>query len=137
MRVTCKINSGKGLPSKHFAVFRGETEKTVFNVSTGKEYPVFGMALWQGAIILLLVDDTDKPNWYSLELFAVSDPRLPSDWLFSNTVAVEHDVEAIWGYERLATDPQHYEGLIERHRNAVEAFEKERQKAGLKVFGEK
>jgi hypothetical protein len=81
------------------------------------------------------VDDTDKPNWHSLELFTVSDSRLPSDWFFSSAVASEHGVEGIWDYKHLIEDPQHYEGLIERRHEDVTLFEKERQMAGLKPFG--
>jgi hypothetical protein len=133
MRVICKLNTGKALrqktlPSTYFAAFRGESEETVFHVSIGKEYPVFAIALWQSVIILLLWDETHKPNWYSIELFSVADERLPEDWFFSNSVANGHGVEAIWGYARLISDPQHYEALIERDRHALEIFDQERHR---------
>jgi hypothetical protein len=133
MKVLCRFNTGKAvrqkkLPPTYFAAFHGESEETIFNVSIGKEYPVFAIASWQSVIILLLADEAHKPNWYSIELFSVTDARLPEDWFFSNRVANEHGVEAIWGYERLVSDPNHYEALIERHREAVAIFEQEKQR---------
>jgi hypothetical protein len=80
------------------------------------------MALWQSVLILLLVDDTNKPNWYGIELFSVTDSHVPVNWQFSTGVANEHGVKAIWGYQRLISDPRHYEALIERETSALEAF---------------
>jgi hypothetical protein len=133
MRVICRLNTGKALrqkplPPKYFTAFRGETEETVFHVSIGKEYEVFAMALWQSVIIVLVLDETKKPNWYSIELFSVADGRLPGDWMFNSLANDERGVEAIWGYEAMVSDPRHYEALIERDRNALDIFEQERRR---------
>jgi hypothetical protein len=122
MKVTCKINSGKDLQPRHFRVFRGETDQAIYYVSIGKTYSVSAIALWESAVIFLVLDDTGKPNWYSEELFSISDPRLPIGWLFSTTVANEDGVQAILGYPRITSDPNHYRALIERDPEALKEF---------------
>ena len=122
------MNAGKGLPATHFQVFRGETEQTVFHVSIGKSYPVFAMALWQSVIIILLLDDTGKPNWYSIEIFSIVDPKLSDDWYFSTTIANDHGVQAIWGYEHMTSNPKHYEAVIERDPEALRVFDEQRRR---------
>jgi hypothetical protein len=126
MRVKCRINDGRYLSKKYFAASRPESERTVYHVSIGKEYQVFAMGLWHSVLILLLIDDTNKPNWYGIELFSVADGHVPANWQFSTSTANEAGVEAIWGYERLVSDPQHYEALIERDPAALEAFAEEK-----------
>ena len=74
------------------------------------------MAVWESVLIVLILDETQKPNWYSIELFSVADGHLSQDWSFSNNIANEHGVEAIWGYEAMVSDLTHYEALIERDR---------------------
>jgi len=130
MQVRCKINTGNALPPKYFDVFRGESKQTVYHISIGKEYVVFAIALWQSAIVFLLSDDTDLPNWYSTEFFSVTDAHLPDGWSFSSTAAREHGVEAICGYEHIIADPQHYEALLERDPKALSIFHEQKRKAG-------
>jgi hypothetical protein len=136
MRLLCKINTGKALRQQpfspaYFAAFRGETDETIFHVVIGKEYPVFAMAAWKSVLNVLVLDETQKPNWYSIELFSVADGRLPQDWSFSNTIAKEHGVEAIWGYEAMVSDPTHYAALIERDSRALAVFHEERHKSEM------
>ena len=126
MRVKCEINNGRYLSGKYFAAFRAESERTLYHVSIGKEYWVFAMAVFQSVLILLLIDDTNKPNWYGIELFSVTDSQVPTNWLFSTSIANDHGVEAIWGYERLISDPEHYGALIERDPSALEVFAEEK-----------
>jgi hypothetical protein len=129
MRVICRANNARALPPKHFVAFRGESERTIYHVSVAAEYFVFAMALYNSVMILLLVDDTGKPNWYPIEFFSFNQPKLPTDWFFSTDVANEHGVGAIWGYQHLVSDPEHYERLIERDPDALRIFGQEQRKA--------
>ena len=124
MRVTCTSNLGKALPSKYFDL--GYTEESVFDVSVGKEYPVFGIALWKSTLLLLLSDEYDLPNWHPIELFSVSDSRLDDSWLFAAYDRHPHEVDAVWGYERLVRDVSYWEALLERDPDALKAFFQER-----------
>jgi hypothetical protein len=107
MQVRCKINTGNALPPKYFEVSRRESKQTVYHISMGKEYTVFAIALWQSAIMFLISDDTDLPNWYSSEFFSVTEAHLPEGWAFRITVAREHGVRRYLGlrtsYRRSAT----------------------------------
>ena len=62
MRVICRANNAKALTPKYFAL--SASEQTIYHVSVATEYFVFAMALYNSVMILLLVDDTGKPNWY-------------------------------------------------------------------------
>jgi hypothetical protein len=126
MQVMCNANHATALPPKYFVAFGGNSHESIFHVSVGTEYLVFGMAAYNGVIVFLVLDDTHKPNWYPIEFFSVTDPKLPADWLFSRNVANEHGIDAIWGYKNLITDPKHYEDLIEREPEALKIFEKQR-----------
>jgi hypothetical protein len=128
MRVICKDNTAIVLPPKYFLAFPGDSDASIYHVTVGTEYPVFGMALRQQVIILLLMDDTNKPNWYPVDFFSVTEPKLPADWFFSKEVANEHGIDALWGYELLASDPKHYGALIERDPGALRLFEDERRR---------
>jgi hypothetical protein len=127
MRVICTANAGKALrqkqlPKKYFEAFHGQADDVIFHLTIGKEYSVFAMALWNSVLIFLLLDETGKPNWYSIELFSIDDGRLPANWFFSRSIANDHGIEAIWGYQRIAVAPGHYEALIERDENSMKAF---------------
>ena len=128
MRVICRANNSKALTPKYFAALSA-SEQTIYHVSVAAEYFVFAMALYNSVMILLLVDDTGKPNWYPIEFFSFNQPKLPADWFFSMDVANEHGVGAIWGYQHLVSDPEHYERLIEREPDALRIFEQEQRKA--------
>lgn len=125
MRALCRANTGKALPPTHFSAAPGDTEETAFCVSIGKEYLVLGVALWHSVILLLVLDDTNLPYWYPVELFCMTDARLPDDWFFSVSAATEHGVQAIWGYEHLVTDSSHYGALLERDPEALRLFYQE------------
>jgi hypothetical protein len=124
MQIITREHSGKMLPSKYFAL--GYTEQSEFYLTIGKEYTVFAIALWRSTILFLICDDYDLPSWHPAELFSISQPRMPDNWLFSTSVANEHGVEALWGYERLAIDPSHYEALLERDPVALGFFHEEK-----------
>jgi hypothetical protein len=123
MRVTCKDNSGQSLSSQLYRL--GYTGQSTFSVLVGKEYEAFGMSLWRGALLLLLADEHHLPNWFPLELFSLSDRRLPKDWAFSPSLNNEEGLQALWGYGRLITDMAHYDGLMERDPEALRYFYEE------------
>jgi hypothetical protein len=126
MRVNCNSNSGQTLPANYLGL--GYTSHSNFNISIGEEYNVFGMALWQGVILLLLADDYHLPNWVPAQLFSVTDSRLPADWLFLQSDKEGEMLQALWGYERLITDASHYAGLIERESEALQFFYQEEKR---------
>lgn len=133
MRVICRANTGKALTKKHFSIFQGETEHTEFHVTVGKQYLIYAMAIWRSALMILLLEDTGLPSWFTMELFEVTDPRLPNDWFFSTETAAQEGVEAMWGYERLVRDGSHYEALLARDPEALKAFYQEQYRREKEV----
>jgi hypothetical protein len=95
-----------------------------FNVNVGAEYVVYAMALWRDGIVIMIIDDSQRPHWYPVELFSISEASVPSSWLFSyvrdrvNTL----DPYAFWGYESLVHDPSHHAALIDRKKVALRVF---------------
>ena len=125
MRVTCNANTGKALTTKYLI---GYTSESIFHVAIGREYTVFAVAVYRGATLLLLSDDNDLPNWYPVDLFSISDARVPQDW-FSATYPENSDsLQFLFGYERLVSDESHYDGLLERVPADLAAFRMEKAK---------
>jgi hypothetical protein len=124
MRVLCNAKKARMSPKERpMAAFETESE---FDLTISKEYTVFATAIWDTMILLLLADDYGLPNWHPVEIFSLTENRLPDDWFFSTTVANEHGVQAILGYKRLIEDPTHYEALLERDQSALNIFNQER-----------
>ena len=121
MRVKCNANTGDKLSAKYLI---GNTHETVFHVAIGKEYNVFAVAVYCGATLFLLSDDNDLPNWYPVELFMISDARVPHDWLCSVYPENDGGLQFLLGYEQLITDDSQYDALIERVPSALEVFRK-------------
>lgn len=125
MRVICNKNHGSQLRKDQL---KGNTEKTIFYVTIGKEYNVFSMVLWNSNLYVLLYDDTNNAHWYPIVLFSVSDNNIPLDWHFSLLPENNLGIEAIWGYKEMIKNSSHYEALIECHPEALKIFEEEKNK---------
>ena len=123
MRVRCLSNDGRSL-SENYKNSDGYTAESNFDVAIGKEYQVFAMSLWSGAILVLLSDENHLPSWFPIELFLIIDPRLPSNWSFVSTLENSY-LQALWGYELMVSDPLHYDGLLEREPAALRSFYEE------------
>lgn len=120
MRLVCVGSVGGDLPPGVLEK-SGNTPVSRFNVTVGQEYVARAMALWTYGLGVLIVDDTGKPNWKPIDLFEVSDARIPDGWEFS-TVKDRDPVLALWGYPALIRDPRHHDELIERKKSAYEVF---------------
>jgi hypothetical protein len=125
MRVRCTANTGKVLTSKYLS---GNTKQSVFHVTVEKEYLVFAIAVYRGATLLLLSDDNGLPNWYPIDLFTISDAKIPPDWFSAIYAHNEGALQFLQGYERIVKDESHYDALLERSEEALVVFEKEREK---------
>jgi hypothetical protein len=125
MRVTCNANTGKALTTKYLV---GNTPESIFHVTIGREYAVFSVAVYRGATMLLLSDDSNLPNWYPVDLFSISDARVPQDWLSAAYAGTGDHLQFLIGYERIVSDESHYDGLLERIPVDLEAFRMEKAK---------
>lgn len=90
-------------------------------VTAGLSYPVAGMSVYAGVVMVLIREDAQLPDWYPMEMFDVRDPRMPSHWLFAQYPGSEY-LQALWGYEELVNDEFHYDALLERENGALVIF---------------
>ena len=127
MKVKCKANSGKALTPKYLAL--GYTRQTVCHVAIENEYTVFAVAVYREVVLLLLSDEDALPNWYPVDLFSLSDGRVPEGWLSAIYPGNDDGLQFLMGYPRIVSDEAHYDALLERDPAAIEAFRLEKQKS--------
>ena len=127
MRVICVANHGSALPAKHFEK-SGNTPVSEFDLEIGEEYVVYGIIVSRGLLSYLVICRAGYAQWYTADLFKVSQSKLPDNWHFVHFQEEQGFlVEAIWGYEELLT-PQHFDALSEMEPEAIDVFvEKKRE----------
>jgi hypothetical protein len=119
MQVICKGNTGKSLKGKSLP---GNTQESLFDVTVGKLYAVFAIAVYCGSTLLLLCDDNALPNWYPIDLFSIEDAHVPQDWFGAMYPGNDNGLQFLLGYEQMITDDAHYDDLLERSPAAIEVF---------------
>jgi hypothetical protein len=101
---------------------------TRFDVTLGTVYLVAGVGVFEDTLLVLVVDDTGKPNWLPPGLFAFDTDIVPSRWKFrilggrSDSESELERWQVLWGYRELVEEPGHLEGLIERDPTAMRVF---------------
>ncbi|ATF14860.1 hypothetical protein ABEX29_17680 [Brevibacillus porteri] len=132
MKVKCIHTLGKDVTNYYGDRFL-YSEQTQFSVELGDELTVYGMFQCENSLRFLLHNKrSNKPNWYPSELFVITDHTLPPNWYFGDRK--NHKIPAIWGYEEMVLDENHYEDLIEREAHAKEVYFK--RKAEIDEFFE-
>jgi hypothetical protein len=119
MIVRCRTAKGRELAPHYRGLYL--TKDTVFHVSPGHRYRVYEMAVFNGGVILLLVDDNRQPVWYPAELFDVEDGSLPAGWHFAFRDGGDSGMQAVWGHPRLVSDPE-LDGLLAGHDSEAEVI---------------
>lgn len=117
MIATCVINNVQSLPPNPLAY----NQSAVIHLSVDTEYAVCAMSIYAGALMVLVSDDTGLPNWYPVQLFRVIDSRIPGDWRFASYGESRH-LQALWGYDEMIEDEQHYDAILSRDPDALEEF---------------
>lgn len=121
MRALCKYNSGRSLTHEHLE--EGYTLESEFDLQIGNEYSVYGIILSKRLLYYLLVGEGMYPHWYPAELFVITRSDLPPGWHFASFSEQDgYLVNAIWGYEELATRPDHFDDLSNLEPEAIEVF---------------
>ena len=86
-----------------------------------KEYAAYGMILFQNELQYIVNDEFNMATWYPSKNFKLIDNEFNPDWLFQY-YGDKLGIEAIWGYEELVNNPQHYKGLIEKDEQEIKRF---------------
>lgn len=118
MKAICKINIDQGEQFQSLAQF-GPIE---LQIEIGKEYFIMGIAMWRNTL-MYLIDENMKPDWYSANLFEVSDNKIPYPWFFKNFSKGEvPNVEFFCGYHELCLEENHYDKLLDRNEQALKIY---------------
>lgn len=102
-------------------------------LEVGKIYAVYGISIWMDGLNYLLdipLAGTGKtyPKWLNVEYFEIVDSSLPNNMHFRYFgESDKRGVNALWGYEELIFDYDHYAGLIEVDKSALSIFAKRKQ----------
>jgi hypothetical protein len=121
MRVLCTAKSGESLSVNHYE--HGYTPSTDFDLEIGKDYIAYGISLWNGLLVYLVVGEGLHPHWYPAELFTVSENKLPDDWFFAYFAEKDGaEINAIWGYNELVNNEVHFDGVSNLDQDAIEVF---------------
>ena len=121
MDVICNIDNGSCLQRQVLEL--GFTEHSKFNITVGRCYSVLAMSMWASHIFIMLADDTKLPNWYPIDIFSVSNGRMPESWCFAYFGDKQNSLlSALWGYDEIVNRREHYDGLIERDADELEIF---------------
>lgn len=122
MRVLCTANNGSSLSQKHFEESYASLSSD-FDLEIGKEYIVYGIILWKGFLLYLILGEGMFPHWYPSELFSVTRNEMPPDWYFVCRREEEgFEVNAVWGYEELVNAEDHFDELSNLEKRAIELF---------------
>ena len=133
MRARCIFNSGAQLGKPTRGTFY--SDRSIFQLTIGKRYPVLGLGLFETVMLALVCDETGQPNWLPVGLFQFERRALPEDWEFAlldGVAASGGDPEnrwlARWGYPELVRNDRHSDALIERDPAALSIFFRELEK---------
>jgi len=127
MRVLCTANTGSRLTAKHFER-NYASPSSEFDLETEKEYIVYGIILWKGFLLYLVLGEGMYPHWYPSELFSVTRNELPPDWYFARRREEEgYEVNAVWGYEELVNTEGHFDELSNLQKTAIDVFLERKQ----------
>lgn len=88
MKVVCVSNSGKSLPRNYLDARRGYNYAAEFQITVGKEYVVYALALRNNAQVWYYISDDDGlyyPFHYPAPMFQVVDGRPSKYWRFAFT----------------------------------------------------
>lgn len=79
-------------------------------------------------MLALICNDDNLPEWVPLEIFSIETQKIPDNWYFSSTPAEQLGLQAIWGYQRIVVDTNHYDALLERDPLELRYFYEEHEK---------
>jgi hypothetical protein len=121
MKAKCIENMGIKLSQQ--AVKSGYTQDTIFHLTIGDTYTIYGINDWRGTINYLTMNaNNTNPIWSPAELFQLVDYRLPPNWYYKFLTQDPMILNAIMGYKELAMEPKHHDGLIGEDREALKLF---------------
>ena len=130
MRVLCK-NLGRG-DLLEAEVAHGFLRTTVFHVTVGREYAVYGLLFTGGVLHYLIYEDNLIPLWHPTSMFAVVCDRIPRCWRIANWSDSERDFVVV-SFPEITESPLAFDSLVNGDREAHNVFRKREQLADLEL----
>jgi hypothetical protein len=121
MNVKC-INKG-GLSLLQADISAGNTRSSVFHVSVGREYVVYGLLFRKSTISYLIQEDHGIPEWQPASLFEVMCGKPSRFWLFANWSSGGEYV-GILTFADFAKNREVYEALVAKEQSSLQLFSK-------------
>lgn len=118
MKIRAIVATGEKLSEVFLRI--GWTHQSMFHLTVDREYDVLGICLTREALQYLVWDDVERPQWYPVSAFVVTDDTLSPEWHF-HIFPPYSNVTAVWGYRELS-DEDHFDGLAERDPGALQVF---------------
>lgn len=102
-----------------------------YDLTVGRIYQIYGMALVENVFEFLVKDDWGAPLSVPAGLFEEFDAQVPDGWRFrlhegihkSGTSLWESPVIVSWGYPEWVIDDEHAPALFEREPTALRIFQ--------------
>ncbi len=84
-----------------------------------RHYDVFAVAIFEGQVLLQVVDDLEYPAWLPAWLFELQDTALPSEWICN---VFREEPALVLGPVFVAKDLAAYVRMVELEAGAVDLF---------------
>ena len=124
MIVRCLTTTSDGQPVGAYNNTVGIEPDTVFPVTPGREYPVYGITIHLGHAWYYIHDDDDLawPIWTPASVFEVLDGRLPASWILGYFRFPPKRQYPLISFPEWASDHYFYERLVDGEPDAVRIY---------------
>ena len=130
MKVKCVNTGGKDLLEADIA--RGNTRSSVFHVTEGQEYRVYGVLFHRSVVSYLIQEDTALPMWNPASLFQVICGRASRHWIIADWSS-EAYITAMT-FQDFVSSPEAFDKLAVSDDSARETFRKWKQISDLEFL---
>lgn len=99
-----------------------------YDIEMNKEYTVYGIMKYNDTIYYLIIGEYNMvPQWFPSDLFEIMDNRKPFNWIYSDKIENNQNINYIESYEKLSKDYDHMTNLIDMNSNDIKIFLKEKE----------
>ena len=113
MRVRARVKDYATAP-KAIRLYLGQTL-----ITSGREYQVYAAAVFEGIVVVQVVDDSGGPGWKPAWLFEVVERTVPEKWICS---IFRDEPSLILGPAFVAGTLDQYKAMVELDPEQVAAF---------------
>lgn len=128
MKIRCITNHGNELPDHYLDTQAGLTANSIFPVTIGKVYIVYGISFRKDQVFYCICDDDYEamdglyyPNFWPSPIFDIENSKVSRYWRFGFTPD-HRDHLAIISYDEWINDPYYYDRLTDREEKGTIQF---------------